>query len=214
MSNTPDSRSFPGAWILVVGGCFVFAVLMAAFVFQRNERSDHNREAQEYLAVAELIESAEADGIAASTLLQEYVATGDESLLPEMQALTDSGVQKLTTAISQAGEDPGGFVQTGAELVQAGGQIIALRQTGDTQGAIGAMTELSTEFSAFVVAQDEFIAANRAEAAASQDSADSAETLGTIFLVAAIAVGGAVVAGASLAIRRRLGKREVGMASG
>ena len=213
MSNTPG-KSFPGAWALVIGGCCVFAVLMAAFVFQRNERNDHNAAAQEHLAIADLIVSAEADGFAASNLLQDYVVTGDETLLPEMQALTDSGVQKLTTAISQAGEDPGGFVQAGSELVQAGGQIIALRQSGDIQGAGAALTALAGRFTELTVAQDQFVESQRAEALSAQDSADSAETLGTAFLIAAIAVGGAVVAGAALGIRRRFINREVGMASG
>jgi hypothetical protein len=214
MSNTPSTQGLPGAWVLVAVGSLLFAALFTGFVLERNAKNDRNNEAAEHLAIAAQIESAEADGAQAAALLQEYVTTGDETLLPEMQTLTDSGVQKLTEAISRAGEDPGNFVASGAQLVQAGGQIIALRQTGDVQGAVAALTELSGQFTTLVEAQNAFVADQRAQAVDAQDSADSAETLGTIFLAAAIAVGAGVVAGASLAIRRRFSARRVGMASG
>jgi hypothetical protein len=188
---------------LLIAGCLVLALLVGGVGWQKSVQSDKEDQAQSHTEVAALITSASADGVAASELLQEYVATGDETLIPQMQAKTDTGVRQLTTGISQAGGDPNGFVEQGATLVQATGEIIALRQSGDVQGAITAITALSEQFNAFIAAQSDFVSAQEAEAAAAQTDADSASDLATYFAIAAGILGIAVVGGAVVGLLRR-----------
>lgn len=188
---------------LLIAACLVLVVLVGGVAWQKSVQSDKEDQAANHQEVAALITSAEADGVAASQLLQEYVASGDPALLPQMQDKTDTGVRQLTTGITQAGGDPNKFVEQGSALVQASGQIIALRQAGDVQGAIAAMTALSDQFNSFITAQDEFIVSEEAKAAAAQSDADSAGSLATYLAIAAGIVGLAVVGSSVVLITRR-----------
>lgn len=188
---------------LLVPGCAILLVLVGAIAYQKRVEDDKNGEAKDHAAVAAMIQSAEADGAAAGELLQQYVATGDVSLLPEMQAKTDSGVLQLTTAINEAGGDPGGFVQQGAALVAASGQVVALKQTGDTEGAVAALTELSATYAAFIDTQDQFIASEQAQAAAAEADADEAGDSAVWLAAAAAVIGLAVVGGTLIGVLRR-----------
>ena len=207
MSNSDQNRGFPGTRFLLIFGCLAVVVLLAAFVWQNSVQNAKEDDAESHREVATLIQSAQADGAASGELLQQYVATGDETLLPQMQAKTDSGVTTLTQALSQAGSDPNNFVQQGSQIVQSAGQVIALRQSGDIQGASNALTALAEEFTAFLVAQDEFVVAQQDLAVADQDSAESAESLAAWFAIAAAAIGFAVVIGSCLIVTRRLMRR-------
>jgi hypothetical protein len=214
MSDRLTTRFTPGIWLLAAG-CGLFAVLLVSFVYAKDAQNQKSDEASERLEIAGLITSAEADGVESSQLLQEYVATGDQALLLEMQAATDTGVLQLTEAISLAGEDPNRFVERGAGLVQSAGEVIALRQTGDVQGAVTRLTELSPVFEEFIAQQDAYVDSQEAAAASALDTADNAETAATWLLVSAIIVGAVVLAAAFVGIRRRIAQRGVvGAASG
>lgn len=214
MTNQEKKGIARGTWLLVAG-CCLFVVLLVAFAWQSDVQSQKSDEANEHFAIAGLIESAQADGETSGELLQQYVATGDETILPEMQTATESGVTKLTNAISLAGEDPNGFVERGSGFVQSAGEVIALRQSGETQAAVTALTELALSFDEFLAEQNEFVASQQSAGQSAQNSADNAETAAIWIMVSAIVVGIAVVGGAAFGIRRRIAEnRAVGTASG
>jgi hypothetical protein len=188
---------------LLIAGAALAVVFFAGFAYQQSEESSKNNEAKDHLAVASTLELAVQDGVAAGALLTTYVETGDEALLPQMQDKTDQGVRGLTSAITQAGGDPNSFVQTGSQIVQRSGEVIALRQAGDVAGAAAVLTTLGEDFTAFIALQQEYIADERAESASATASADDAGQLASWFLAAAIALTIGVTAGAAIAIVRR-----------
>jgi hypothetical protein len=129
--------------LLILGTCLAIA-LFGGFAWQQAEKNSSEDDAAHHEEVASTLDNAVADGVEAGNLLGQYVQTGDETLLAQMQAKTDDGVRKLTAAITEAG-DPNSFVQTGSSIVQRSGEIIALRQAGDVAGAGAALTALGEE---------------------------------------------------------------------
>lgn len=188
--------------VFALGACIALT-LFAGFVWQNDEQKSKEAEAANHLTVATTLEAAVSDGVAAGTLLTQYVQTGDEALLAQMQAKTDEGVRGLTEALTLAGQDPNSFLQTGSQIVQRSGEVIALRQSGDVASAGASLTALGEDFAAFVAVQQEFIASERTIAAESTASADDAGQLAEMFLLAAGGVLIIVVLSAGVAILRR-----------
>jgi hypothetical protein len=207
MSNTADSGFSIGPRALIIGGCALALTLLAAFAWQASVHSSRSDDADRHVEVAALIKSAEADGAAAGQLLQQYVETGDESLLPQMQAKTDSGIRQLTTAIALAGGDPDQFVQQGGAFVQAAGRVVALRQAGDIAGAATALSQIATEFEAFVAAQDSFVASEEASAVSANNEAEDAENAATWIAIAIAADMLAVLCMLAIVLVRRSARR-------
>lgn len=207
MSDSVNGRSQAALRVFLAVSCLAVALFIGLFAWQKSVQSGHEDDAQRHLEVASMIQEAEADGVAAGEILQQYVQTGDETLLPQMQARTDAGVRKLTAALDLAGSDPNNFVQQGSQIVQAAGQIVAIRQSGDVQGAAAALTELSNGFQAFIGAQDEFVQDQRALADQSTQKAEDAQALAAWFAIAAAVVGFTLVGGASVVLIRRLARR-------
>jgi CHASE3 domain sensor protein len=207
MSNTSAPRFAPGARALIIAGSVLVLVLIAAFLWQASVYSSETDDADKHREVATIIKSAEADGAAAGALLQQFVETGDETLLPQMQAKTDSGVRQLTTAIALAGGDPDQFVQQGGAFVQAAGRVVALRQAGDIQGAATALSQISTEFEAFIAAQDAFVADEEAKAVTADNAASDAEDAATWIALAIAADFIAVICMLAVTMIRRGSRR-------
>ena len=161
MSNNGTSRITHGAIIAVALSCLVLAVLTMGTLWQASVHHNLVADAQTHDQTAALFQSSETEGKTASQLTQNYVATGDATLIPQIQAHAATGVQQLTAAVQAVGSDPNGFVDKGAQLVTASGQVIALRQSGDAAGAASLISDLSPQFKAFIAAQD---AVNRVRA--------------------------------------------------
>ena len=185
--------------IAATASCIVLAALIAATVWQGSINHSRANEAQTHGVTAADLQAAETEGSAASQLVSQYVAFGDATLLPQVQAHTSAGVEKLTSAIQSAGGDPNGFIYTGSVMAQAGGKAIALRQSGNTQGAQAVLITAKSQFDAYIAAQDQVVASEQQAAASAQSSADSARTA-TMWLAvlagvfaAAIVVGGLVL---------------------
>ncbi len=192
--------------VLIILGTCVAIAFFGGFAWQQAEKNSNEDDAARHERVASTLDSAVADGVEAGNLMTQYVQTGDETLLPQMQARADDGVRKLTAAITEADGDPNSFVATGSSIIQRTGEIIALRQAGDVAGAGAALTALGTEFTAFVQAQQAFIASERDAAAASSASADDAGQLATWFLLAGAFASLAVAGGIGVSVFRRKGR--------
>ncbi len=181
-----------------IGVCVVVA-LFAASVWQENTSQSKIDEAESSLLTASLIGEALADGTASGALLNEYVVSGDEALIPEIQAVTATAVQNLSAAIAEAGADEGNFLAQGSSAVEALAGVIALRQVGDVEAAGAALEELSPGFNALLAGLDEFADSERAAAATATSSAEDANTtaswlaisagaLSTLMVLAAVAI--------------------------
>ena len=201
MASNGTGKSTRFVAIAAVIGVCVVAALFAASVWQDNTKQSKIDEAESSLLTASLIVDAEAEAATAAALLNEYVISGDEALIPEIQSRTATGVQNLSSAIAEAGSDEGGFLVQGSAAVEALSQVIALRQVGDVQAAAAALEQLSPSVSALVAELDAYAASQRTAAAAATSSADDANTTaswlaisaGSLAAVMALAVVGIVV---------------------
>jgi hypothetical protein len=183
--------------------CCCLAVAFAgAAVWQHNQHSSSLDDAAKHDSTAALFQDAEAEGSQAGSLLQQYVQTGDETLLKQINDHTSAGVTKLTAAVQQSGINAQPFLDGGTALVQAEGQIIALRQGGDVQTAAAGLQQLSTQFQAFTQKQNDVVTAEQASAASARSDADSASTAQTWLIIGtAIAALAALGSGAVFVLR-------------
>lgn len=212
MATRRNSLITPGIMVAAVIGCLLMVVLAVGALFQATEHHNKLADAQTHDNTAAMFQSAENEGKAASASLQQYVATGDVAFIAEAQAHTQSGVQQLTSAVGIVGSDPNGFVDKGSQMVQASGQVIALRQTGDTAGAIQLMQDLEPSFNSFIAAQDRVIAEQRQAAVDNRSSAESAKAA-TFWLALLSGVFGAMLVVGGLVVVTRGSRRVTGTAS-
>ena len=176
MANNGTSNSTRFVAIAAVIGVLVVAALFAASVWQENTKQSKIDEAESSLLTASLIAEAQADGATAGALLNEYVISGDEALIPVIQSSTSTAVQNLSAAIAEAGSDEGNFLAQGSSAVEVLSQVIALRQIGDVQAAAVTLEELSPSFNGLIADLDAYAESERAAAVAATSSADSANT--------------------------------------
>ena len=199
MANNGTSNSTRFVAIAAVIGVFVVAALFAASVWQGNTKQSKIDEAESSLLTASLIADAQADGATAGALLNEYVISGDEALIPEIQSRTSTAVQNLSAAIAEAGADDGNFLAQGSAAVEVLSQVIALRQIGDVQAAAVTLEELSPSFNGLIADLDAYAESERSAAAAATSSADSANTTASWLAISAGSLA-AVMALALIAI--------------
>ncbi len=148
-SNSTGSSSRFVAIAAVIGVCVV-AALFAASLWQQSAKQSKLDEAESNLLTASLLEDAQVEGVAAGTLLNEYVVSGDLALIPQIQSSTAVAVQHLSSAIAEAGGDEGNFLGQGSDAVEALAGVIALRQIGEVQGAAAALEQLSPGFNSLI----------------------------------------------------------------
>ncbi len=210
MSNQGTSRITHGAIIAVALSCLVLAVLTLGTLWQAAVHHNLVNDAQTHDQTAALFLASENEGKTASQLTQDYVATGDATLIPQIQAHAATGVQQLTAAVQAVGSDPNGFVDKGSQMVTASGQVIALRQSGEVTGAASLVSDLSPQFKSFVAAQDAVIASEQKAAADARSSADNAETATIGLAIIAGVLGAAIVIGGLVVVSRGSRRRAVG----
>jgi hypothetical protein len=195
MSNTNQGSNKLLLLTAVLCCCVTAALAITAF-WQHGVSNDKADEAAKHEATATLFQEAEAEGQAAGQALQAYVQTGDESVLQQINDHTAAGVNKLTAAVQQSGISGQAFLDGGTQLVQAEGQIIALRQAGDMQGAAAGLQALSEQFNSFLERQTQVITSERTSAASLMNESDQASdseswlTIGAgLFGLGAVATG-------------------------
>ncbi len=204
-NDNPKSNKFL-AIAAVIGVCVVVA-LFAASVWQENTSQSKINEADSSLLTASLIGEALADGTASGALLNEYVVSGDEALIPEIQAVTATAVQNLSAAIAETGSDDGNFLAQGSSAVEALAGVIALRQVGDVEAAGAALEELSPSFNALLAGLEEFAASERAAAVTATSSAEDANTMASWLAIAAGVLASVIVLAAVVIVIGNLRRR-------
>ncbi len=176
LPSTVRARIIGGFGLLVI---LLVLVVAASAWLARQHRSDL-AEMEQRSATASLVQEIELKGEAFVPLLQLYVATGDESVVPQ---LTSQGLS-LAASLEEARAQMEGLGQeTNAErmdelitrsvplLSQTAMKVITLRQSGDVEGARAALDEgllqvdqLHAEFGDLSEAEREAAAALRSRA--------------------------------------------------
>ena len=207
MANNSIGKSNKFVAIAAVIGVCVVVALFAASVWQENTSQSKIDEAESSLLTSTLIGEALADGTTSGALLNEYVVSGDEALIPEIQAVTATAVQNLSAAIAEAGSDEGDFLGQGSSAVEALAGVIALRQVGDVEAAGAALEELSPSFNALLAGLEEFADSERVAAVTATSSAEDANTIASWLAISAGVVAAVMVLAAAVIfignVRRR-----------
>ena len=185
-----------GTWgrRLIIGGFALLGVIVVAAgavsAWQASVNSSHTGEMESRTTtVSQLLEVEEESGIAA-TLLQQYVAEGTDTLIPEIQSHSNVAMGTLTEAAAQS--DTAGIAEMateGAGLNEGAAQIIALRLRGDVQGAAAALEEASPAFEELNLGIAQITAQELQEVDALQGKADTASDRGRWSLIVAVAAG-------------------------
>ena len=205
--STTGQGSSRFALLAVVLCCIITVALAVGAFWQNGVASSKVDDAEGYESSAALFRQAEGEGQQAGTLLQEYVATGDATLIPQINEHTSAGVTSLTAAIQESGIDGTAFIEGGSQLVQGEGQIIALRQAGDVQSAIAGLQQLSTQFEEFLAVQTAVITSQDAAAVTARDDAETADALTSWMVIGAAVFAIGAAASGILHIRRTSSRR-------
>jgi len=207
--STASGTKWLGFGAVIVAGC-VLVTLAAASAWQAKASQSDLDDAESHATTAALLQEAKGEGLTAFELLRQYVATGDETLLPEFKSHSAAGIDSLSTAVARGGvTDMSPLVAGGAQLVQGAGRIVATRQSGDAQGAVAALTDGAPQFQQFAAVQDQAIEAESAAAVSLRASADDADTAATWLAVGAGAIGVTMTLVAFALLGRRLFGRRV-----
>ncbi len=218
MDNVERIGGRQGRW-LIMGGFALLGVIVvvaaAVSAWQASVHSSRSAEIDSSSTTASLLQEVEEEGGIAATLLQQYIAEGDEALIPEIQSHSNAATAALTEAVAEsdaAGIDEVADGATG--LTESSAQIIALRMRGDAQGAAAALEEATPAFEEFNLGLAQIAEQELQAADALQGKADSASDLSRWSLIVAAAAGATlgfatlVVVGRSL-MRRRTSRRAV-----
>jgi hypothetical protein len=210
MSNETQSTN-SRRWatpVALILGVIIFAVSIAGYAWQTSESNSQLDEAATHTTAAVHLEDAGVEGAIAGEFLANYVAEGDETLIPRIQEHAAAGVAGLTQAISSSGSDDlRQLALSGAGLAEGAGSIIAFRQAGDVPRAAAALQELGPAFDDFGASLQTSIDNELAEAASLANSSDSAESTATWLLITALAAGFATGVGLLWLLARSLRKR-------
>ncbi len=150
MDNVERTGGRQGRW-LIIGGFALLGIIMiaaaAVSVRQASVHSSHTANMESRTTTVSMLQDVEEESGIAATLLQEYVAEGDATLIPEIQSHSNAAIGTLTEAAAQS--DAAGIDEIavdGAGLAEGAAQIIALRLSGDVQGAAAALEEVAPAF--------------------------------------------------------------------
>jgi hypothetical protein len=157
-----------------------------------------------------MLQDVEEESAIAATLLQQYIVEGDATLIPEIQSHSNAAIGTLAEAAAQsdaAGMDE--IAADGAALAEGAAQIIALRLSGDVQGAAAALEEVAPAFEELNLGFAAITEQELLEVDALQGKADRASDLARWSLIVAVAAG-ATLGFATLAlIVRSISRRRV-----
>jgi len=205
--------SKPRGWGLTIAGLTiagtVLAVLVAATVWQGNARKSDTSAMESHATTAAFLQEAGTEAGVAAPLVRRYVETGDVTLIPQIQQHATAAVGSLTGAISEGSVvDLNPIAVEGGRVADGLGQVIALRQAGDVQGAAAALEQLGPAFEKVTTELEGAVTLELQEASRLQSSADKADDAASWLLIASIVWGAALGIGVTALIARSMfGKR-------
>ena len=152
----------------------IIVIVASASAWQQRVHRSNLAELESHSTTASLLQDSEAEANSAGLLLQRYVISGDETYIPEVQASAAAAVESLTEATARDGAaDVSDIAITGIGLAGRAGQVTALRQSGNIQGAAAAMEEIVPVFREFRLALQDATDLELQEVSALRSRADS-----------------------------------------
>ncbi|MEE8347312.1 MAG: hypothetical protein V3S20_08200 [Dehalococcoidia bacterium] len=211
MDNAAQTSRTPGRWPIIGGFALLGIIMIAAAAFSVRQASVHNSDLDEMesrtTTVSQLQDVQEESGIAA-TLLQQYVAEGDATLIPEIQSHSNVAMGMLTEAAAQSDSAGiGEIAVAGAGLAEGATQIVGLRLSGDVQGAAAALEEVTPAFEEFNLGFAALTEQELQKIDALQSRADRASDLARWSLIVTAAAGATLGFAVLVLIARSLIRR-------
>ena len=212
MSNFERTSKPRGRWFAIAGltfGGIVLAALVAATAWQGSVHNSDTSAAESHSTTAAFLQGAGTEAGIAAPLVRQYVETGDATLIPQIQEHATVAIKNLTAAINEGGvADLNPIAVEGGRVADGLGQVIALRQAGDVQGAAAALEQLSPAFDKVTTELEGAATLELQEASNLQSSADKADDAASWLLIASIVWGAALGVGVTALIARSMfGKR-------
>jgi diguanylate cyclase (GGDEF)-like protein/PAS domain S-box-containing protein len=208
LSSSIRGRIIAGFGLLVL----ILMVAVGGSAWLHREHLSDVAEVEHSTHAVSLLDKARVDSNVAALLLQRYVVSGDETLLPEIRARVATAVDSLGQA--RAGEEMDGHHERLAKmegmaaalagLAEEAEEVIALRQGGDVQGATAVLEEAAPAFGRFALEIEEVAETEREEASAIRRQADRTGDLAFWLLVISGAVGAGLGLLASVLIARSI----------
>lgn len=155
MDNITGTDSGQGRWLIIGGFVLLGVIAMVAagvYAWQASIHRSETDEIESRAATVSLLQNVEEESEIAATLLQEYVASGDPTLVPEIQSHSNAAMGSLKTAAAES--DAAGIddvAAAGAGLTEGATKIVGLRLGGDAEGAAAALEEATPTFEEFNV---------------------------------------------------------------
>ena len=193
MDNVERTGGTWGRWLIIGGFALLGVIVVAAAAVsarQASVNSSHTGEMESRTTTVSQLQDVEEESGIAATLLQQYVAEGDNTLIAEIQTHSNAAMGTLTEAAAQS--DAAGIDEIavdGAGLNEGAAQIIALRLSGDVQGAAAALEEAAPAFEELNLGFAQITEQELQEVDALQGRADRASDLARWSLIVAVAAG-------------------------
>ncbi len=211
MDNVERTGGKQRRWLIIGGFALLGVIVIAAAavsVRQASVHSSHTADMESRTTTVSMLQDVEVEAGIAATLLQQYVAEGDDTLIPEIQTHSSAAIGTLTEAAAQsdaAGIDE--IAADGAALAEGAAQIIALRLSGDVQGAVAALEGVAPAFEELNLGFAEISERELLEVDALQGKADRASDLARSSLIVAVAAGATLGFATLVLIARSLIRR-------
>src|SRR3990172_11638171 len=178
----------------------ILVAVVAASAWLQRQHRHHLHEMEDRAATVSLLQDAEGDGSIAFATVQAYILSGNESLLPDIRASREASFAAAMDALAREGargheEQAAAINQLLAEtasLSQGWDRSVTLRQAGDVQGAVAAITSTMPALRQLGERVDEIIAAENQEVAALRARADTTGRLAFWLLVISGAEGAVI----------------------
>ena len=201
-------RIIAGFGLLVL----ILAVVVAGSAWLTREHRSDVAEMQEHIATTSLLQNTKVFGALALTELQRYLASGDESAATDTRAYLATATDSLAEARAQEEMRGDEDEIAGLDEIMVGTiffsevaeQVIALRQSGDVQGAAATLEAAMPQLQQSALAIDQAIELERQEVAALRSQADRASALAFWFAIIAGVMGAVLGVASSVFIARSI----------
>jgi len=213
MTNEPSNVG--GRWWAVpaglLSGAVLAAVLVAGYAWQSSRSDSRLTDAVSHAETAVYLQETVKEGAITTGLLEEYVITGDQALVPQIQNQSTTVSLLLSGAVSGDGSGHLRRIAVqGTRLAEGAGAIVALRQAGEIEAASTVLTDLRTQLEGFAVTIQTPIGDELSAAVSLTNSSDNADAVASWLLVTGIAVAIASGAGFLIFVGRSLLRRGTG----
>ncbi|MCH8346380.1 MAG: PAS domain S-box protein, partial [Chloroflexi bacterium] len=210
ISLLPSARGriIAGFGLLVL----ILAIVVAGSAWLTREHRSGMAEMQDHIATTSLLQNTKVFGALALTELQRYLASGDESAASDTRAYLATATDSLAEARAQ--EEMRGDEREIANLdeiivgttffSETAEQVIALRQSGDVQGAAATLEAAMPQLQQSAIETDQAVELERQEVAALRSQADRTSDLALWFAIIAGVMGAVLGVASSVFIARSI----------